>query len=342
MMKEQLATYIHQMDPFAIQFSETFGLRWYGLAYVAGFVAAFFLLRWFVKLGACELRRDQVADFISIVAVLGVMIGGRLGYMLLYDFARFSENPLIFLNFLGGGMASHGGFAGVVVACWFYARYTKKSWIGLGDNLVTVAPVGIFFGRIANFVNGELYGRPSDGPFAMKFPDELTDRSVFSIDQLMDLANRGSEVVPGLYQRANEAVTYAASQNLLPNGFVAQLLKETSWENPVFREILGSVLTPRHPSQLYEALTEGLLLFVILLAVRLRWKNLYHGILTGLFFVLYPIGRIIVENYREPDSTMIGALTKGQFYSVFMIVMGIGFFIYAFVAKRRNELPPGS
>jgi len=341
MTKEFLATYIHHLDPFAIQFTETFGVRWYGLAYVAGFLAAFLLLRWFVKLGACELKKEQVADFITIVAVLGVMIGGRLGYMLLYDFAQFSKNPLIFFNFMGGGMASHGGFAGVVVACWIYARYTKKSWIGLGDNLVTVAPVGIFFGRIANFVNGELYGRPSNGPFAMKFPDELTDRSVFPIDKLMDLADRGSEVAPGLIQKANDAVAYAASQNLLPNGFVARLLTETSWENPAFREILGTALTPRHPSQLYEALTEGLLLFLILLAVRLRWKNLYHGILTGLFFVLYPIGRIAVENFREPDSGMIGALTKGQFYSVFMIVMGLGFFVYAFVAKRRNELPTG-
>lgn len=336
-----LATYVHHFDPFAIQFTETFGIRWYGLAYVAGFLAAFLLLRWFVKLGACELRKDQVADFITVVAVVGVMVGGRLGYMLLYNRAEFFANPLSFFNFMGGGMASHGGFLGVVVACWFFARYTKKSWIGLGDNLVTVAPVGIFFGRLANFINGELYGRPTDGPVAMKFPDELTDRSLFSMDQLMDLAEQGEEVAPGLTEQATAAAANAASQNFLPNGFVARVLTETSWENPAFREILGAVLTPRHPSQLYEALLEGLLLFVILLAVRLRWKNLYHGILTGLFFTLYPIGRIIVEYFREPDSAMIAGMTKGQFYSLFMFAMGIGFFAYAFIAKRRNEIPVG-
>lgn len=333
------ATYVHNLDPFAIQFTETFGIRWYGLAYVAGFLAAYLLLRWFVKLGACELKRDQVADFITVVAVVGVMVGGRLGYMLLYNRAEFFDNPLSFFNFMGGGMASHGGFAGVVVACWIYARYTKKSWIGLGDNLVTVAPVGIFFGRIANFVNGELYGRPTDGSLAIKFPDELTDRSLFPMDRLMDLAERGAEVAPGLVERATAAAANATSQNFAPNGFVARVLTETSWENPAFREILGTVLTPRHPSQLYQASVEGLLLFAILLTVRLRWKNLYHGILTGLFFTLYPIGRIIVENFREPDSTMIGSLTKGQFYSLFMFAMGIAFFAYAFLVKRRNQLP---
>ncbi|MEX2578508.1 MAG: prolipoprotein diacylglyceryl transferase [Verrucomicrobiales bacterium] len=342
-----LAVYVHHLDPFAIQFTETFGVRWYGLAYVAGFLAGFLLLRWFVKLGACELKKEQVADFITIVAIFGVMFGGRLGYMLLYNPAEFFANPLSFFDFMGGGMSSHGGIAGVVIACWAYARYTKTSWIGLGDNLVTVAPVGLFFGRVANFVNGELYGRPTSSSLAMKFPDELNETVAtptgmawkYPVEQLLDLAARGSEVAPGLLERANEAVTSAAAAGYHAHGAVVRLLTETSRENPAFREMLGGVLTPRHPSQIYEAVVEGLLLFLILLAVRLRWKNLYHGVLTGAFFILYAVGRIAVENFREPDASTIAGMTRGQFYSLFMIVVGIAFLVYAFRAKRRNRIP---
>lgn len=110
-------------------------------------------------------------------------------------------------------------------------------------------------------------------------------------------------------------------------------------ENPAFRAMLGEILTPRHPSQFYEALVEGLLVFVILLTVRLKWKNLYHGVLTGLFFVIYAIGRICMENFREPDSGYIAGLTKGQFYSTFMIAIGIAFLIFGFIRKRQNKLP---
>ena len=174
-MQTLLATYVHHLDPFAIRFTETFGIRWYGLAYVAGFLAAFFLLRWFVRLGACELKESQVGDFVTLCAIVGTMLGGRLGYMLLYNFDEFVAHPLSFFNFLGGGMSSHGGIAGIMAVAWIYAWRTKKSWAGLGDNLVTVAPVGVLCGRIANFINGELYGRATDSKFAMKFPDELSE-----------------------------------------------------------------------------------------------------------------------------------------------------------------------
>jgi len=343
-----LATYVHHLDPFAIQFSETFGVRWYGLAYVAGFIAAYLLIRWFVRLGACELRRDQVADFITICALFGTMIGGRLGFMLLYNFDEFAANPLSFFDFLGGGMSSHGGIAGICIAAWIYARVTRKSWLGLGDNLVVVAPLGVFFGRIANFINGELYGRVTSAPVAMKFPDELHELNaigrgyewVFPVSQLRALAERASDVAPNLLSRIDALASRGAANGFDPHGPIANLVIETSRQNEAFRAMLGEILNPRHPSQLYEALVEGLLPFTILLLIRLRWKNLYHGIMTGIFFLLYAVGRIAVENFREPDAEHILGLTRGQFYSLFMVVVGAAFLVYALRAKRTNQLPP--
>ncbi len=346
-MTSLIATYVHHFDPFAIQFTESFGIRWYGLAYVAGFLAAFLLLRWFVKLGISELKEDQVADFITVTAVGGVMIGGRLGYMLLYQFNDFIARPTIFFDFLGGGMASHGAFAGLVLSVWGYAIYTKKSFLGLGDNLVTVAPVGLFFGRIANFVNGELYGRPTESSLGMKFPDELsevvkTDQGAawkYSLDELRALAARAVDVAPDLSDRVESAISSAMASGFSANGAAISTLIEASRENAEFRVMLGEILTLRHPSQLYEALIEGLLLFLVLLAIRLKWRDLYHGVLSGLFFIVYGIGRISVECFREPDAAHIAGMTRGQFYSLFMIALGTGFLIYAAIAKRRTILP---
>jgi phosphatidylglycerol---prolipoprotein diacylglyceryl transferase len=341
------AAYVHHLDPFAIQFTETFGIRWYGLAYVAGFVVAFLLIRWFVRIGASELKESQVADFVTILAVFGVMIGGRLGYMLLYNFDELVANPRSFFDVLGGGMSSHGGIAGMTIVAWIYARYTKTSWAGLGDNLVTVAPVGVFFGRLANFVNGELYGRRTDSSLAMKFPEELHEvvrtpagmEWMFPTSQLKELADKAGEAAPGLAEKVDSTISMALASGYDAHRAVVNLIQEAALESPAFRERLGGILSPRHPSQLYEGLVEGLLLFAIMIVIRLKWKNLYHGILTGLFFILYAFGRIAVENFREPDSGYIGSLTKGQFYSTFMIAVGMAFLLYGFVRKRQNRLP---
>lgn len=342
-----LASYVHHLDPFAIQFTETFGIRWYGLAYVAGFFAAFLLLRWFVKLGASELKEEQVGDFVTIVALLGTMVGGRLGYMLLYNFGEFAANPLSFFDFMGGGMSSHGGIAGMCLASWIYARYQRKSWLGLGDNLVVVAPLGVFFGRIANFINGELYGRPTDSAWAMKFPDELHEVVatpgggrdwMFPTETLRAVVEKGQDAVPGLLAQFDHLVSSAQASGQSAQFAVVELITEASRENETFRALLGEILTPRHPSQLYEAVVEGLLPFAVLLFLRLKWKNLYHGVLTGVFFLVYAVGRIAVETFREPDAGHIMGLTRGQFYSTFMIGIGIVFLVFAFRKKRRNEL----
>ncbi|MEM1442615.1 MAG: prolipoprotein diacylglyceryl transferase [Verrucomicrobiota bacterium] len=347
-MPTLLATYVHHLDPFAIQFTETFGIRWYGLAYVGGFFCAFLILKWFVKIRASELKESQVGDFVTFVALLGTMLGGRLGYMLLYNFGELVSNPLSFFDFMGGGMSSHGGIAGMCIVAWFYSRYHKISWTGLGDNLVIVSTLGVFFGRLANFVNGELYGRKTDHAWAMKFPDELNEVVdlpgggrdwMFSTAELRALAEKGQEAIPGLLEKFDHVSSAAQASGQNAHFAAVEMITEASRENETFRAMLGEILTPRHPSQLYEAVVEGLLPFVILLLIRLKWKNLYHGVLTGIFFLVYSVGRIAVENFREPDAGHIMGLTRGQFYSTFMFVIGIGFLVFALRKKRRNQLP---
>jgi phosphatidylglycerol:prolipoprotein diacylglycerol transferase len=306
------AHWVHDWSPFLIQFSERFGIRWYGLAYVLGFLAAYWLLRKLVRLGCSELREHQVADFITFGALAGVMLGGRLGYMFFYNFDEFIGNPAIFFQFLDGGMSSHGGILGLMIFTLIYSRITKLSWTGLGDNLVTVAPVGLFFGRIANFINGELYGHVTTSPWGVIFPRALGE-----------IEDEG--VVMGLLNRFNAGSV--------------EMLADLSRTNAEIQVALAAVVPPRHPSQLYEAAVEGLLLFLILWAVRVKWRNLYHGVLTGLFFILYAVGRIAVENLRVPDAEKIMNLTRGQFYSVFMIAIGAAFLIWAGVAKRQNRIP---
>lgn len=335
--------YLHHFDPILIQFSERLAIRWYGLAYVVGFIGGFFLLLYLVRKKCSELRPDQVSDFITYAAIFGVMLGGRLGSMLFYRLDEFIQKPLIFFNVLDGGMASHGGILGLVLFTLFYAWRHKLSWPGLGDNLVVVAPIGLFFGRCANFINGELYGRETTFPWAMKFPTEMTN---WSWEQVMAVAGRCAAASDSFAVKLGELQVARADGGIDSDGKyfhqTIDTMSETAQDDSGVAAILQEVLPARHPSQLYEAALEGLLLLAILLWVRLRWKDLRHGILTGLFFVLYAVFRIAVEFFRQPDEgiSQFGALTRGQFYSVFMIVIGIAFFVFAWRWPRRNRLPP--
>ncbi|MGY8642817.1 MAG: prolipoprotein diacylglyceryl transferase [Verrucomicrobiales bacterium] len=335
--------YVHSWDPFMVQFSEKWGIRFYGFAYVLGFFAAFLILRWFSRRGYSEMPEEKVADFITFAAIVGVMLGGRLGYMLFYDWDNFMRNPTIFFNFLGGGMASHGGILGLVIFTWFYAKRTKLSWAGIGDNLVVVAPLGLMFGRLANFVNGELYGRVSQVKWAMKFPSELRHQDegqspMFSAARVVEIANHVGTVDSEVGRKSQEILT----NETIPLGearyLITKILIGASEKSQAVRDVLGEFLNPRHPSQLYQAAGEGLLLFLILFLVRIRFKNLYHGILTGLFFILYAIARIVAENFREPDAPLVGSMTKGQFLSTFMIAIGAAFIIWAMKTKRTNKV----
>ncbi|HRX54534.1 MAG TPA: prolipoprotein diacylglyceryl transferase [Verrucomicrobiales bacterium] len=324
--------YVHNWSPFILRFTENFGIRWYGLAYVVGFLAAWWLLLKLVRRGACELKERQVGDFITLAAIFGVMLGGRLGYMLFYDLDDFLHNPLIFFKFLSGGMASHGGILGLFLFTGFYAWRHRISWPGLGDNLVSVAPVGLFLGRIANFINGELYGRATEGPWAMKFPSELADRP----EDCLTAARAAAAVDPDF------AAKLADLQNADPSlSGLSHLLVESSRGNPALTAEIAPFLTPRHPSQLYEAGLEGILLFAILFTVRWRFPRLFHGILTGMFFILYAAFRVAVENLREPDfgKSLILGLTRGQFYSLWMFLIGAAFILWGLRARRRNAAP---
>jgi phosphatidylglycerol---prolipoprotein diacylglyceryl transferase len=294
-----LAYYIHHLDPFLIRFYGEFGIRWYGVAYLCGFIAAFYLLKWLARKGYGPLAEGQVADFTFYAALFGVLLGGRLGYVLFYR-PQMLADPISILRVGDGGMASHGGILGLMIFTWIYARKHKISWTGIGDNLVAVAPIGLLFGRIANFVNGELWGHPTNVPWAVQFPSELLeypDKAQAAIDQCSALD---------------------------PNLDSAKAIIEAARTNPQVREILSHVLTPRHPSQLYEALLEGLVLFVCLIAIRLRFRK-PDGLTTGCFFLLYPITRIIGENFRVPDAPLTGPFTRGQFLSLFMFLVAVGF-----------------
>ncbi|MGA0900523.1 MAG: prolipoprotein diacylglyceryl transferase [Luteolibacter sp.] len=321
------ATYLHDLNPVIWKITEAIQLRWYGLAYLAGFVAAFFMLQYMGRRKLWVLEPGKAGDFIAAMAIFGVFIGGRLGYLFLYHLPAAGWNtllqdPLIAFRVWEGGMASHGGILGIVIFTWFYSRKHKLSWTGLGDGVVVVAPIGLFFGRIANFINGELYGRVTDGvAWAVKFPLSLVHEPMeVQYRVKMACARVDSHLAEYGERMSVEQVAGAARSN------------------PDVQEILKSNLAERHPSQIYEALLEGALLFAILLYIRLRFPRAPHGTLTALFFALYAVFRIFGEQYREPDSAMIWVFSKGQFYSVFMLIFAAIFAIIAW----RNRSPKGS
>jgi phosphatidylglycerol:prolipoprotein diacylglycerol transferase len=256
-----LAYWVHEPHPFLIRFSESFGIRYYGLAYLLGFLIATWLLARYDRAGRSLLPYTRIGDFM-VAIVFGVMIGGRLGYFLLYEPEMLLHSPLTFFTVWKGGMASHGGFIGVILALAWYARSQKIPFLHLGDLIASTAPAGLFLGRIANFLNGELWGKPSTVNWAVIF--------------------------------TNDTVT------------------------PPF---------PRHPSQLYEAALEGALLFAF---VQWRfWRSdvvqRQPGRLAGEFLLAYALVRMVCEVFREPDEgvSLIFGLSRGTFYSIFLIVAGI-------------------
>ena len=253
-----LAYLTYHPHPFLIRFSENFGIRYYGLAYMVGFLAGAACLIRYARAGRSHVPKEKVPDLI-LTLVLGVMIGGRLGSFLLYHPEQLIHDPLSFFRIWEGGMASHGGFAGVAIALWWYARSHRVSFFHLGDLIVSVAPIGLFFGRIANFLNGELWGKPATVPWALIFSET------------------------------------------------------------------GGGLEPRHPSQLYEAALEGLLLFILM-----QWRfwrsdvvQKSPGRLSGEFLLAYACVRAVGELFREPDAGLILGLSRGTFYSIFLVIAGI-------------------
>jgi len=318
-----LGTYVHDLSPVIVRFTDQIQLRWYGLAYLAGFVGGYLMLRMLARRKLFVLPEKEIGDFVAIISLVGVFLGGRLGYVLFYyvpthGFSWVLDDPMLPLRVWDGGMSSHGGILGLMIVLWFYARRKHVSWTGIGDGVCLGAPIGLFCGRVANFINGELYGRATDGALGIKFPRSLFDEAPRARDA----------AVNAIYQ----------AEPTLPQPATLDVIADAVGRNPEVKQAIEPFLTPRHASQLYEAALEGAVLFAILLWVRFRWPKLPHGVITGLFFVCYAVFRIVVEQFREPDSALVfgGPMTKGQFLSLFMVVIGAAFLAAAFRKGRRE------
>ena len=303
-----LAYYLDNFSPFMIRLGPSFGIRWYGFSYLLAFFCGYLLLRWLAQRRYCALAPEKVGDFI-VVASLGVIAGGRLGFVLFYRPAQLLADPLVVFRVWDGGMSSHGGMIGLTLATFFYARAQRISWLSLADNIAVVAPVGLFLGRCANFINGELYGRATSVPWAMQFPKEA-----------LDLPSVGERVL-------------TAARVVRPGIGNLESVIEQARSDAALQTVLHRFLTPRHPSQIYEALLEGLFLFTSLWLLRVRTRQ-PRGMLAGIFLLLYALVRIIVEYFREPDAPLTGPFTRGQALSSILIVGGICFIVYAMKTKQ--------
>lgn len=301
-----LAYFLHDLSPFIIELHNGFGLRWYGLAYVLAFVVGHALYKRLAERGYTDMPPENVQDFITWAAVFGVMLGGRLGWVIFYGWDEVRANPLDAFKVWQGGMASHGGILGLVVFTLYYARRHHLSWTSIGDSLVCVAPVGIFFVRCANFINGELWGKESKVRWAVQFPGEMDTNA------WLDRFPEGEAPL----RPALNAIQHDAG----------------------VRKWLQEILPSRHPSQIYEALLEGALLFSILWLMRTRMK-LPRGVLTGTFFLLYAVLRIAGETFRVPDPKWsMGQLSAGQTLSLFMIPTGICFVVWGLRTRHYERI----
>ncbi len=266
-------------DPVAIAIGP-FAIRWYALAYISGIVIGWLYARSLLKNerlwgGPAPISLLQLDDFILWVT-LGIILGGRTGYVLFYNLPFFVQHPLEIFELWKGGMSFHGGFMGCVIAVIWFCRRNGLPILSLGDITTAVGPIGLFLGRIANFINGELWGRPADPslPWAMIFPTG----------------------------------------------------------GPV----------PRHPSQLYEAGLEGIVLFIVL-AILVRFGALKRpGLILGSFILLYGVARITGEHFREPDPQLgflWGGLTMGMLLSVPMLIIGAILILRA-LRKPQHQAAP--
>jgi len=278
-MSDSNQFWVHDLSPFLVRFPENplgvDGIRYYGMAYLLAFLGAWLLLRLYNAKGKFAIDAEARASLMT-ATIIGVLVGGRLGYMLLYDLEAFLQNPLLIFRVDQGGMASHGGFLGVALALVWFARKNKYSFWQLGDIICSIAPLGLMLGRIANFINGELWGRVTQVSWAVIFPDS-------------------------------------------PRAYNA---------------LLGSYgPEPRHPSQLYAAFLEGGLMLAYV-QWRLWRTRPPAGQLGGEFLLGYGILRIFGEFFREPDAPLLFSLTRGQFYSVFMILAGA---VVIGMARQRKQ-----
>jgi len=324
-------SYIHSLSPFAIQITDTIGLRWYGLAYLFGFLIAWILLRRFSEKGITPLTKEQAGDFV-LSSVLGVVIGGRLGYVIFYnpELLITLEKSFPWWEVLAihkGGMSSHGGIVGVFATMFYWSKKHNVKLPRLMDVGPYIAIPGLCFGRIANFINGELWGRrlpeglQQDSPWwSIKYPTEIT--GVWS-------------QFPDTYQHKLNALLELQKTVLGDSRFYHNVVQEAYNGNQVVVDKITPLLTAWYPSQLFQAATNGLILFIALTIV--WWKPKKEGVIAGWFLMLYGFFRILTEAYRQPDEgvALIIGLTRGQLLSTFLVIAGA--ILILFFSNRRVE-----
>ncbi len=316
-----LAALLHRIDPYAVRLWADVGVRWYGLSYLAGFALAFLIIRAFAARGRAQLPPQRVGDFVLTVAI-GTVIGGRLGYCVFYQPSLLVSWRMLAL--WDGGMASHGGIVGIIVAAIVFARRNRISALHLLDLTILGGCLGVFFGRLANFVNGELYGRecPPDLPWAVRFPQELEYH--LHHPQVMAIAGQVRDLIAAGVVRPAGDMYHSILNAVQTHDAVAAMV----------RDLPLAVLPARHPSQIYQALLEGLALFAILVVLWYRPRK--PGVIAGWFLVGYAGMRIIGEQFRMPDAHLgfqaLG-LTRGQWLSLVMLAVGLVCLIYW---SRRN------
>lgn len=275
-----------QFDPVALDLG-FLQIHWYGLMYLLAFASAYGLA-WYRSKKRGDFSTEMVSDLVFFGA-LGVILGGRVGYVILYNFGEFLSNPLYLFKVWEGGMSFHGGFMGVVLAMWFFAKKYQKSAFAVLDFVAPCVPLGLLFGRLGNFINGELWGRVSSGNHGhlMYFP-----QAAYADSELLN-------ATPSLQTLAQQVGEY--------------------W------------LLPRHPSQLYQALSEGVLLFVLLWWFSMKPRPRYA--VSALFLLGYGCSRFVTEFFRQPDvgyELFLGWMSKGQLYSLPMIILGVVLLVMAY------------
>lgn len=342
-MNLTLGAWVHDLSPFVVRFGDGFGLRWYGVSYVAGFVAGWLILRMWAKRGWTPLSPQRASDAM-LALVMGVVLGGRLGYVLFYKPSllwSFSDSVpwwgVLRLN--EGGMASHGGILGVLVAGWWVARGGKSStgqiqprvpFLHVMDLLALACTPGLMFGRLANFVNGELLGEIAAMPgkaapwWAVKFPQE------YGTSQAPEGQMEAIAPLLAPYRMVGEGdfEAYERMLGVLQKG--GQAGREVAAQ-------LGPMLSARHPSQLYQAAAEGLVLGGVLWWVWMKPRS--PGVVGCWFLIAYGVLRVLTELIRLPDADLVVqrwfGMSRGQWLSAAMIAVGAG----ALVVVTRRAVP---
>jgi phosphatidylglycerol---prolipoprotein diacylglyceryl transferase len=327
-----LAVYLHDINPIIFELPGGLAVRWYGMSYLLGFLIAYGLILAIVKRGVSTLKPKEVGDLIVCLA-LGIVIGGRLGYVFFYKPSLLwqLDSHLPFWGVLKinqGGMASHGGMIGGIVASLYYGWKHRHPKAHVLDLFAFGAPLGLFFGRCANFINGELYGRPMQKvmPWAVKFPGEM-ERWFPRNEALWDPKHLAAVNAAEAQLPPHEPFDSLAQQ-------VDALIAAMYDGNQRVIRVLEPVLAPRHPSQLYEALLEGLLLGLVLLVLWYRPRKPF--VVCGTFGLVYGLVRILGEQFREPD-LHIGydwlGLTRGQWLSIGLVITGV---VLIVIGLRRD------